>query len=89
MDVEKNATAQHIINVIQSESDLGLMRSPPVVGQPVFALWLCSSQLEVQLKPSHRLGGKTFINFCWPFFIFLILYIEGTVQFFNYIKKLI
>ena len=55
MDVERSTTAQHIINIIQSESDLGLARTPPFTSsQPVFALWMCSSQLEVQLKPTHK-----------------------------------
>ncbi|XP_043462043.1 FERM domain-containing protein 8 [Leptopilina heterotoma] len=61
MDVEKNATAQQIINVIQSDNDLGLMRSPTTVGSSIFAVWLCSSQLEIQLQPTHRpleLAGK-------------------------------
>lgn len=55
MDIERNATAQQVINTIQSESELGLARTPPFTSsQPVFALWLCSSQLEVQLRPTHK-----------------------------------
>ena len=54
MEVEKNATAQQIMSTIQSEGELGLAMTPPVIGQLIFALWLCSSQLEIQLKPSHR-----------------------------------
>ena len=54
MEVEKNVTVQQIIHIIQSDTELGLARSPPIIGQPVFALWLSSFQLELQLKPSHR-----------------------------------
>ena len=54
IEVERSATAQQILNIIQSDGDLGLARTPPVHGQPVFALWLCSAQLEVQLRPTHK-----------------------------------
>ena len=54
MEVERNATAQQTLAVVQSENELGLSRTPPINGQPVFAMWLCSSQLEVQLRPNHR-----------------------------------
>ncbi|XP_012275656.2 FERM domain-containing protein 8 [Orussus abietinus] len=54
MEIEKGWTAQQILSVVQSEADLGQARAPPVVGQPVFALWLCSKQLEVQLRPTHK-----------------------------------
>ncbi|XP_014205850.1 FERM domain-containing protein 8 [Copidosoma floridanum] len=55
MDVDKSTTAQQIVSMIQSDGELGLTRTPPCTSnQPVFALWLCSSQLELQLRPSHR-----------------------------------
>ncbi|XP_014610462.1 PREDICTED: FERM domain-containing protein 8 [Polistes canadensis] len=54
MDVEQNATAQQILTIVQTEAELGLARAPPLIGQPVFALWLCSSQLEIQLRPNHK-----------------------------------
>ncbi|XP_011503860.1 PREDICTED: FERM domain-containing protein 8 [Ceratosolen solmsi marchali] len=55
IDLERNATAQQIINIIQAETELGLIRTSPLTNtQPVFALWLCSSQLEVQLRPVHK-----------------------------------
>ncbi|KAJ8674311.1 hypothetical protein QAD02_005573 [Eretmocerus hayati] len=57
LNVEPGATAQQIINGVQAESELGLARTPPFPSgpqQPVFALWLCSSQLEIQLRPSHK-----------------------------------
>ncbi|XP_033216736.1 FERM domain-containing protein 8 isoform X2 [Belonocnema kinseyi] len=54
MEVEKQVTVQQCMNIVQSDAELALARTPPIIGQPVFALWLCSSQLEVQLKPSHR-----------------------------------
>lgn len=54
MEVERNTTSQQILNIVQCESELGLSKTPPIISQPVFALWLCSSQLEVQLRPNHR-----------------------------------
>jgi hypothetical protein len=55
IDLERNATAQQIINIIEAETELGLTRTLPLTStQPVFALWLCSSQLEVQLRPVHK-----------------------------------
>ncbi|OXU19191.1 hypothetical protein TSAR_001959 [Trichomalopsis sarcophagae] len=55
MDIERNATAQQIINTVQADPELALARTPPFTSsQPVFALWLCSSQLEVQLRPNHK-----------------------------------
>ena len=49
MDIESNSTAHQILAMIQSEGELGLTRTPSFTGQTVFALWLCSSKLEVQL----------------------------------------
>ncbi|XP_015509721.2 putative FERM domain-containing protein FRMD8P1 [Neodiprion pinetum] len=63
MEVEHTATTQDIIAIIQSEKELGLGRISSPLGQPVFALWLCSQQLEVQLGPTHKpleLGAR------WP-----------------------
>ncbi|XP_066590693.1 putative FERM domain-containing protein FRMD8P1 isoform X2 [Prorops nasuta] len=54
LDIEQNYTSEEILAILESEAELGLARSPSAVGQPVFALWLCSSQLEVQLRPSQR-----------------------------------
>lgn len=54
MEVDRNTTAQHILSIVQSEAELGLSRTPPINGQPVFAMWMCSSQLELQLRPNHR-----------------------------------
>ncbi|XP_015182613.1 PREDICTED: putative FERM domain-containing protein FRMD8P1 isoform X2 [Polistes dominula] len=54
MEVEQNSTAQQILAIVQTEAELGLARAPPLIGQPVFALWLCSSQLEIQLRPNHK-----------------------------------
>lgn len=54
MDVEQNSTAQQILTIIQAEGELGLIRTPLLTGQTVFALWLCSSRLEVQLRPNHK-----------------------------------
>ncbi|XP_058807931.1 putative FERM domain-containing protein FRMD8P1 [Phymastichus coffea] len=54
MDVERNATAQQIVSAIQSEPELALSRAAAPCSQPVFAIWLCSPQLEVQLGPSHK-----------------------------------
>ncbi|KAG7200123.1 hypothetical protein KM043_000563 [Ampulex compressa] len=54
MEIEQSATAQHILSMVQSEGELGLARALPLTGQPVFALWLCSSHLEVQLRPTHK-----------------------------------
>lgn len=53
MDVERGVTAQQIVNTIQSEVELGLSRTVSS-SQPVFALWLCSSELEIQLRPNHK-----------------------------------
>ncbi|KAK2581698.1 hypothetical protein KPH14_002185 [Odynerus spinipes] len=54
MEAEQSSTAQQILTIVQTEAELGLARAPPITGQPVFALWLCSSQLEVQLRPNHK-----------------------------------
>ncbi|XP_024935971.1 FERM domain-containing protein 8 isoform X2 [Cephus cinctus] len=54
MDVERSASVQQILSVVQTEGELELARAPPIIGQPVFALWLCSNQLEVQLKQTQR-----------------------------------
>ncbi|XP_078033986.1 FERM domain-containing protein 8 Bili isoform X1 [Augochlora pura] len=54
MDIEQNFTAQQILAIIQSEGELGLTRASLLTGQTVFALWLCSSSLEVQLRPNHK-----------------------------------
>ncbi|XP_031831338.1 FERM domain-containing protein 8 Bili [Nomia melanderi] len=54
MDIEQNFTAQQILALIQSEGELGLTRASLLTGQTVFALWLCSSSLEVQLRPNHK-----------------------------------
>ncbi|XP_034941349.1 FERM domain-containing protein 8 [Chelonus insularis] len=54
MEVERNVSAQHILSIVQSEAELGLSRTPPVNGQAVFAMWMCSSQLEIQLRPNHK-----------------------------------
>ncbi|KAK0082262.1 hypothetical protein PV325_010762 [Microctonus aethiopoides] len=54
MEVERNASAQQILSIVQAEAELGLIRTPPIIGQPVFAMWMCSSQLELQLRPNHR-----------------------------------
>lgn len=52
MEVEQNATAQQILTIVQSEE--GLSRIVLATTVPVFALWMCSSQLEVQLRPTHK-----------------------------------
>ncbi|XP_020282386.1 putative FERM domain-containing protein FRMD8P1 isoform X2 [Pseudomyrmex gracilis] len=52
MEVEQNATAQQILTIVQSEE--GLSRIALTTTVPVFALWMCSSQLEVQLRPTHK-----------------------------------
>lgn len=54
MEVEQNATAQQIFAIVQSEAELGLSRFSLVTATPVFALWMCSPQLEVQLRPIHK-----------------------------------
>ncbi|XP_076656639.1 FERM domain-containing protein 8 Bili [Halictus rubicundus] len=54
MDIEQNFTTQQILAIIQSEGELGLTRASLLIGQTVFALWLCSSSLEVQLRPNHK-----------------------------------
>ncbi|XP_032674620.1 putative FERM domain-containing protein FRMD8P1 [Odontomachus brunneus] len=54
MEVDQNATAQQIFTIVQSEAELGLTRLALVTATPVFALWMCSSQLEVQLRPTHK-----------------------------------
>lgn len=54
MEVEQNATAQQIFTIVQSEAELGLSRFLLTTSPPVFALWMCSSQLEVQLRPTHK-----------------------------------
>jgi len=54
MEVEQNATAQQIFTIVQSEAELSLTRFPAVTATPVFALWMCSSQLEVQLCHTHK-----------------------------------
>lgn len=54
MEVEQNATAQQIFAIVQSEAELGLSRFVLVTTTPVFALWMCSPQLEVQLRPTHK-----------------------------------
>lgn len=54
-EIEKNATTQQVLDIVESEAELGLARVPPLTSnQPVFGLWLCSAQLEVQLRPTHR-----------------------------------
>ncbi|CAL7949594.1 unnamed protein product [Xylocopa violacea] len=53
MDIEQNSTAHQILAMIQAEGELGLTRTS-FTGQTVFALWLCSSRLEVQLRPNHK-----------------------------------
>ncbi|KAL6264067.1 hypothetical protein P5V15_004146 [Pogonomyrmex californicus] len=54
MEVEQNVTAQQIFTIVQSEPELGLSRFSLVTTTPVFALWMCCSQLEIQLRPTHR-----------------------------------
>lgn len=54
MEIEQNATAQQIFTIVQSEAELGLLRFSMVTTTPVFALWMCSSQMEVQLRPTHK-----------------------------------
>lgn len=54
MEIEQNATAQQIFMIVQSEAELGLLRFSLVTTTPVFALWMCSSQMEVQLRPTHK-----------------------------------
>ncbi|GAB1863617.1 FERM domain-containing protein 8 [Camponotus japonicus] len=54
MEIEQNATAQQIFTIVQSEAELGLLRFSLVTTTPVFALWMCSSQMEVQLRPTHK-----------------------------------
>lgn len=54
MEVEQNATAQQIFMIVQSEAELGLSRFSLATTTPIFALWMCSSQLEVQLRPTHK-----------------------------------
>lgn len=54
MEIEQNATAQQILAIMQSEVELGLSRLSLVTTSPIFALWMCSSQLEVQLRPTHK-----------------------------------
>ncbi|XP_067217318.1 FERM domain-containing protein 8 isoform X3 [Linepithema humile] len=54
MEVEQNATAQQIFAIVQSEAELGLSRFVLVTTTPVFALWMCSPQLEIQLRPTHK-----------------------------------
>lgn len=54
MEVEQNATSQQILSIVQSEAELGISRFSLATTTPVFALWMCSSQLEVQLRPTHK-----------------------------------
>lgn len=54
LEVERNVTAQQMLLMIQAEPELGLTKASEQVGQPIFALWMCSPQLEVQLQPFHR-----------------------------------
>lgn len=54
IEVDQNATAQQIFAIVQSEAELGLTRLALITATPVFALWMCSSQLEVQLRPTHK-----------------------------------
>jgi FERM domain-containing protein 8 len=54
MEIEQNATAQQILSIVQSEAELGISRFSLATTTPVFALWMCSSQLEVQLRPTHK-----------------------------------
>lgn len=54
MEIEQNTTAQQIFTIVQSEAELGLSRFSLSTTTPVFALWMCSSQLEVQLRPTHK-----------------------------------
>ncbi|XP_046401488.1 FERM domain-containing protein 8 isoform X2 [Ischnura elegans] len=68
LDVEAGiaATAQDLLEAVLSVESLGLSgalpnsNAPaaggarPVTQTPIFALWMCSGLLEVQLKPHHR-----------------------------------
>lgn len=54
MEVEQNTTAQQIFTLVQSEAELGLSRFSLATTTPVFALWMCSSQVEVQLRLTHK-----------------------------------
>ncbi|XP_015117686.1 putative FERM domain-containing protein FRMD8P1 [Diachasma alloeum] len=54
MEVERNATAQQIQSIVQTEPEIGMSRLPQISGETVFAMWMCSSQLELQLRPNHR-----------------------------------
>lgn len=54
IEVEQNVTAQQILTIVQSEAELGLSRLSLVTATPIFALWMCSPQLEVQLRPTHK-----------------------------------
>ncbi|XP_071453770.1 FERM domain-containing protein 8 isoform X2 [Hetaerina americana] len=68
LDIEAGtaATAQDLLEAVLSLESLGLSGAlpsanpsapggaRPVVQTPVFALWMCSGLLEVQLKPHHR-----------------------------------
>lgn len=54
MDIEPDFTAHQILTMIQSEAVLGLSRILLLNGQTIFALWLCSSRLQIQLHPNHK-----------------------------------
>ncbi|XP_063978476.1 putative FERM domain-containing protein FRMD8P1 [Diachasmimorpha longicaudata] len=54
MEIERNATAQQIQSIVQTEPEIGMSRLPQITGETVFAIWMCSSQLELQLRPNHR-----------------------------------
>ncbi|PNF28256.1 FERM domain-containing protein 8 [Cryptotermes secundus] len=52
MDLEDgvNITVQELVQSILQEEEVGL----PRVAANIFTLWMCSSLLEVQLKPHHK-----------------------------------
>lgn len=54
MEIEHNTTVQQIQSIIQSEPEIGLTKLSPINGQTIFSLWMCSVQLELQLRPNHR-----------------------------------
>ncbi|XP_011303465.1 FERM domain-containing protein 8 [Fopius arisanus] len=54
MEVDRNSTAQQIQSIVQTEPEIGMSRLSQISGETVFAMWMCSSQLELQLRPNHR-----------------------------------
>lgn len=54
VEVDRGATTRQILDTIELESELGIHRVSSINGQDIFAIWLCSSQLEVQLGPTHK-----------------------------------